>query len=39
MISQRGSFGGSIAPGKTAETKVFVVCEPDGVQSVTVEAQ
>jgi hypothetical protein len=37
--SQRGSFGGSIAPGTTAQTKVFVVCEPDGVRSVTVEAQ
>ena len=37
LASQYGRFGGSIAPGKTAETKVFVVCDPDRVRSVTVE--
>jgi hypothetical protein len=37
--SQRGRFGGTVAPGSRVETKVFVVCDPDRVQSVSVEAQ
>lgn len=37
--TQRGSFGGSIAPGATVETKVFVVCDPDIVRSVTLETR
>lgn len=39
VASQRGNFGGSISPGATAETKVFVVCDPDRVRSVKVEAR
>ena len=35
--SQSGNFGGSIGPGHTAETKVFVVCDPDRARSVTVD--
>ena len=37
VASQYGRFGGSIAPGQTVETKVFVVCDPDRVRSVKVE--
>jgi hypothetical protein len=39
IASQYGSFGSSIRPGATAETKVFVVCDPERVRSVTVEPQ
>jgi hypothetical protein len=38
IATQRGRLGGTIAPGGRAETKVFVVCDPDRVRSVTVEA-
>jgi len=37
VASQSGSFGGTIAPGGRVETKVFVVCDPDRVRSITVE--
>ena len=36
--TQRGRFGGMVAPGVVVETKVFVECDPDRVRSVTVEA-
>jgi hypothetical protein len=38
IATQRGKFGGSIAPRELVETKVFVVCDPDRIRSVTVEA-
>ena len=38
IATQRGRFGGSIAPRGLAETKVFVVCDPDRVKSVSVES-
>ena len=39
IAKQSGSFGGTITPGGRAETRVFVVCDPERVRSVTVEAQ
>jgi hypothetical protein len=39
IASQSGTFGGTIAASGRAETKVFVVCDPERVRSVTVEAQ
>jgi hypothetical protein len=33
--SQSGRFGPSLSPGSSTETKVFVVCDPDKVGSVT----
>jgi hypothetical protein len=39
IATQWGRLGGTIAPGGQAETKVFVVCDPDRVRSVTVEAR
>jgi hypothetical protein len=36
--TQRGRFGGMVAPGGRVETKVFVECDPDRARSVTVEA-
>jgi hypothetical protein len=36
--TQRGRFGGMVAPGGVVETKVFVECDPDRARSVTVEA-
>jgi hypothetical protein len=38
IASQAGTFGGTIAPGGRVETKVFVLCDPDRVRSITVEA-
>jgi hypothetical protein len=35
--SQQGRFGGTVAPGGSAETKVFVVCDPYNVSSVSVD--
>ena len=35
--SQGGTFGPVLAPGGSAETRVFVVCDPDKVGSVRVE--
>jgi len=35
--SQQGHFGGTIAPGGSTDTKVFVVCDPYSVSSVSVE--
>jgi hypothetical protein len=39
IASQSGTFGGTLAPGGRAETKVFVVCDPERVRYITVEAQ
>ena len=39
IATQNGSFGGSIDPRATVETLVFVVCDPERVRSVTVEAR
>lgn len=39
IARQSGRFGGTIAPGGRVETKVFVVCDPERVRSITVEAQ
>lgn len=39
LASQSGQFGGSVAPGARVETKVFVVCDPDRVRSIRVEAR
>lgn len=36
--TQRGRFGGMVAPGALVETMVFVECDPDRARSVTVEA-
>lgn len=38
IATQRGRFGGTLAPGGRVETMVFVVCDPDRVRSVSVEA-
>ncbi len=38
IATQSGSFGGTITPRATVETMVFVVCDPDRVRSVAVEA-
>ena len=35
--SQRGSFGGTVAPNGSVETLVFVVCDPDRARSVSVQ--
>ena len=35
--SQQGHFGGTVAAGASTETKVFVVCDPYKVSSVSVE--
>jgi len=35
--SQRGSFGGTVAPNASVETLVFVLCDPDRVRSVSVK--
>jgi len=35
--SQQGHFGGTVAPGGSTETKLFVVCDPYKVTSVSVE--
>ena len=35
--SQQGHFGGTVAPGGSTDTKVFVVCDPYNVRSVSVE--
>jgi hypothetical protein len=39
IARQSGRFGGTITPGGRVETRVFVVCDPERVRSVTVEAQ
>ena len=39
IASQTGTFGGTIQGGATAETKVFVVCDPERVRSVSVQGQ
>ncbi|MGH9369104.1 MAG: hypothetical protein ACRD3M_15690 [Thermoanaerobaculia bacterium] len=38
IATQSGSFGGTIAVHATVETKVFVICDPDRVRSIAVEA-
>ena len=35
--SQRGNFGGTVAPNASIETLVFVMCDPDRVRSVSVK--
>jgi len=35
--SQQGRLGGTVAAGASTDTKVFVVCDPYAVSSVTVE--
>ncbi len=39
IAKQSGRFGGTIAAGGKVETKVFVVCDPDRVRSLQVEAE
>jgi hypothetical protein len=39
IATQNGSFGDGVAPRATVETLVFVVCDPERVRSVTVEAR
>jgi hypothetical protein len=39
IARQSGRFGGTIRPGGRVETLVFVVCDPERVRSITVEAQ
>jgi hypothetical protein len=38
IATQSGSFGGTVAPHASVETKVFVLCDPDRVRSIAVEA-
>ena len=37
--TQRGRFGGQVAPQGQVETKVFVLCDPERVRAVRVEAE
>jgi hypothetical protein len=39
IATQNGRFGGTVAPGGQAETKVFVSCDPERVRSIRVEAR
>jgi hypothetical protein len=39
IATQSGRFGGTVASHGRVETKVFVVCDPDRVRSISVEAQ
>ena len=39
LATQRGRFGGQIAPHGQVETKVFVLCDPERVRAVRVEAE
>jgi len=39
IASQSGTFEGTIAHGARVETKVFVLCDPNRVRSITVEAR
>jgi hypothetical protein len=39
IATQSGTFGGTIASHGSAESLVFVVCDPERVRSVAVEAE
>jgi hypothetical protein len=39
IATQSGRFGSTVRPGARVETLVFVVCDPERVRSITVEAQ
>jgi hypothetical protein len=39
IATQSGRFGGTVAAHGRAETKVFLVCDPERVRSLRVEAQ
>ena len=39
IATQSGRFGGTVAAHGRAETKVFLVCDPDRVRSLRVEAR
>ena len=39
IATQSGRFGGTVAAHGQVETKVFLVCDPDRVRSLRVEAQ
>jgi hypothetical protein len=39
LAAQRGRFGGKVAPHGQVETKVFVLCDPERVRAVRVEAE
>jgi hypothetical protein len=39
LATQRGRFGGQVAPNGQVETKVFVLCDPERVRAVRVEAE
>ena len=39
IARQSGRFGGTIKPGGRVETLVFVVCDPERIRSITVEAE
>lgn len=39
IATQSGRFGGTVAAHGRVETKVFVLCDPDRVRSIRVEAR